>query len=567
EALASGSAIPTKAPGMSSIMEELGIESLERVFPDAGEFEPRSRKMGMHRFYKVKFSGKVPATKASASFESIPGVVTAHPVRKVYKRSYPDDPNFSKQWHYVNTKTPAADIRLQEVWEQYTVGSSKVIVCVVDEPVDPTHPDLQDNLWMDSEGHTGYNFARNSYDLSIRPDNGDGDIGHGTHVAGTVSAVNNNGIGVCGIAGGNAAQGIKGVQIQSSAIFSGSRMATDAGSSNAIKWGADHGAVISQNSWGLSADWNMDGVVSSSELSSYKGKTIPSVLKKAIDYFIKYAGCDSNGAQLPDSPMQGGLVIFACGNDNIDYDVYSSYEPVISVGATSASGKKASYSCYGDYVDLAAPGGDGSYSIWSTLPTEVADGYGGVDTTNGYGGRDWQGTSMACPHVSGVAALLVSYFGGPGFTADACKEFLLEGAGEVVGGSKPIGRRLDALGAFEYGLSHQSGLTNLPPEIELEKKEVSVAYHETIQLHFSVSDPEGDAFSLSVSSGSKALKVDTEQGLITITGNGASAGTYQATISATDSYGNTGRATLTYTLLPKNQLPVIRVEPESVILR
>ena len=564
--LAGGEFLRTKSDLLNSSLKELGVVQMERVFPDAGKYEERTRREGLHRFYHIVMAEEN-VTKAVVDLGSLPGVLSVEPEYSVALRGNYNDPYFSKQWHYVNTKTPAADIRLEQVWEQYTVGSSQVVVSVVDEPVDPTHPDLLDNLWQDANGHTGYNFARNGYDLSIRPENGDGDVGHGTHVAGTVSAVNNNGIGVCGIAGGDAAQGIKGVRIQSCAIFSGSRQASDVGCANAIKWGADHDALISQNSWGIYADMNGDGKVSSSELASYKGQSIPNTLKKAVDYFIKYAGCDNNGNQLPDSPMQGGLVIFACGNENIEYDVYSSYEPIISVGATGVAGKKASYSNYGDFVDLAAPGGDGTYDIWSTLPMETANIYGsGVTNTGGYGGKNWQGTSMACPHVSGVAALLVSYFGGPGFTAEDCKEFLLEGAGEAVGGNKPVGRRLDALGAFEYGLGHQAG-PNQPPVIELEKKEVSVAYHETIQLHFSVTDPEGDSFSLSCASGSKALKIDTEQGLITITGNAASPGTYQATISATDSNGNASRATLTYTLLPQNQSPVIRVEPESVSLR
>ena len=483
-------------------------------------------------------------------------------------------------------------------------------------------------------------------------------MGHGTHVAGTISAVNNNGLGVASVAGGDHAAGIPGVQLMSCTIFSGHSAASDSGSGNAIKWGADHGAVISQNSWGYSADSNGDGRVSPSELSSFKNWKIPSVLSKAVDYFIKYAGCDNAGNQLPDAPMQGGLVFFACGNDNIEYDVISTYEPIIAVGATNVSGGKASYSCYGDWVDIAAPGGDGSYSVWSTLPSKVADGYGRVQTTNGYGGSSWQGTSMACPHASGVAALLVSYFGGPGFTAEACRAYLLEGAGEVVGGDKPVGRRLNALGAFEYGITHggsavphppvivldqtsvtlssdetvtvevkvsdpdgdkvtvtcepgskaltydaakclitivgknaddgtykavltatdDTGLTatatleytittNHPPVIELEKDEVTVAYDEQAEIKFSVSDPDGDPVSISCSAGSKALKMDREKGIITITGSGAAAGTYLATIAAADEAGLTTRASITYTLLPRNQEPVIEVNPTEITLR
>jgi len=99
-------------------------------------------------------------------------------------------------------------------------------------------------------------------------------------------------------------------------------------------------------------------------------------------------------------------------------------------------GKRASFSCYGDWVDLAAPG----VGIMSTM---VNGGY-----------KNLQGTSMACPHVSGVAALLVSYFGGPGFTADMLKEKLLGGANpNILPGNAHIGPVVDALGAFQYGSS------------------------------------------------------------------------------------------------------------------
>ena len=289
----------------NGVMEELGVSSMIRVFPDAGEYEALHRRAGLHRFYRVTYSKDIPVTKAVAGLSAVPGVVSVTPVHRISLRSVSfNDPYLSKQWHYINTKTAGADINVEGVWEQYTTGSSKVIVSVVDEPVDPSHPDLQENLWRDAQGHTGYNFGRNSWDLSIRPEGGrfegqwvNGDIGHGTHVGGTISAVNNNGKGVCGIAGGDAANGTTGVLVMSCAIFSGyNGWADDEQSANAITWGADHGAVICNNSWGPEENIN-------DPLASYDP-----ACQAAIDYFIAYAGCDPQGNQRADSPMKGGLV-------------------------------------------------------------------------------------------------------------------------------------------------------------------------------------------------------------------------------------------------------------------
>ena len=543
--LESGDAlVATRA--MGGCFDELGIESLERVFPDAGEYEERTRREGLHRFYSVTFRSDVAVTKASASLESMPGILSAQPVRNYRKRAIFNDPQFSKQWHYINKSNEDADINVEEVWEKYTKGRSDVIVCVVDEPIDPTHPDLQANLWKDSDGHTGYNFARSSWDLSIRPENGNGDIGHGTHVAGTIAAVNNNGTGVCGIAGGDYANGIPGVLLQSCAIFSGSSGCTDGQTANAIKWGADHGALISQNSWGSYADVNEDGYVSASELAAFKNETIPGVIQAAIDYFIKYAGCDNKGNQKPDSPMKGGLVIFAAGNENIDYDPICDYAPVIAVGAFGPNGSKASYSNYGNWVDLGAPGGEGTSSgnsVWSTVPTKV--------TSSGYSGTGWAGTSMACPHVSGVAALIISYFGHSGFTADDCREFLMEGATDnFFSGSKRIGRKVDALGSFLYGLGQLGAVQilvsgTIPAQIH---------QHQTISVEVTATSTDGSAVTLSLKNAPRGVSLSGST--LTINGPESATGLQAFTIEGNAAGGASGSLEIRYTMLP-NHAPTV----------
>ena len=513
-ALQAGQAL-TKASGLEGVPEGIDITSMERVFPDAGEYEALHRKCGLHRFYIVRFNKTQPVTKAVAGIGSISGIVSVTPSRKISPRSF-NDPKLSMQWHIVNTAYPSADIRVKEVWEQYTTGDPRVIVAVMDEGVNYKHEDLKDNMWTGEGGIHGYNALLDNNSIYYT---GDYASGHGTHVAGIVAAVNNNGKGGCGVAGGNSASGQKGVRIMSVPVLYVNEMEEtafdeetdimDAGGDEyivprAYTWAADHGAVISQNSWGYAADQDDDGKVSASELAAFKdmslARNLPA-MKAAVDYFMEFAGCNPDGTQREDSPMKGGLIFFAAGNEGdlgINYDPVCDYEPIIAVGATGKNGKAAFYSQYGPWVDIAAPGGSQT-DILSTMH-ESSDSYG-----------EMMGTSQACPHASGVAALIVSYFGGPGFTADMAKDILFGGLGNTIGGSKPVGRKLDALASFEYGLGTSGGSSeeNHAPQISFYPESVTLKAHESAVISVDVSDPDGDIVDLYLeSAGSRALTFD-----------------------------------------------------------
>ena len=436
ESLLSG-LIETKAEDLNAVFRDLGVTAIYPVFPEEEcpiEYRERERAFGLRNFYFVEYDpAKLPVTKASSNFSSLPGVISAEPQPEVFiNDAYFNDPGYNTQWHYVNSTTQGADVNCLPVWKDYTTGSPDVIVSVVDEGVDLEHEDL---VWNCIPGGTNgsRNFADGSYE--VEP------MSHGTHVAGTIAAVNNNGIGVSGIAGGDYKNGKPGVKIMSCQFFGTKR---NGSSADAIRWGANHGAVISQNSWGYVVDTDEDGRISAEELERAKNLRIDSATKSAVDYFIKYAGCDANGNQKEDSPMKGGIVIFAAGNDNIQYGAPANYEPILAVAAIDRNARRSTFSNYGDWVDICAPG----TAIYSTMPG------------NSYGNNS--GTSMACPHVSGVAALVVSYCGGPGFTADMLWTKLVNGAKSnfVSASGTPIGPLVDAYGAILYGDSGEPGVVS-----------------------------------------------------------------------------------------------------------
>lgn len=420
--------VVTKSMAMNSAIDELGVKSIARLFPHAGEFEPRTRKEGLHRWYKLSYDKEVPSTKAGLELSSIKGVELVEQQHRI-KRSDFIDTYLSKQWHFHNKNKPGVDINVKPVWENYTTGAQNVIVSVVDGGIDLAHEDLAGNCIPGGKDGSK-NFVSNNYVITADA--------HGTHVGGTIGAINNNiASSVCGIAGGNAQKNQKGVKLLSCQIFQDD---AGAGGAAAIKWGADKGAVISQNSWGYVVDSNNDGIISPDELEAAKNMSISSAEKAAVDYFIQYAGCDNLGKQRADSPMKGGVVIFAAGNDAIKYGAPANYTPIIAVGAINSDGYRSSFSNYGDWVDIAAPGSN----IYSTYPG------------NQYGYMS--GTSMACPHVSGVAALVVSYHGGVGFTNEMLTNRLIEGANhDILPKNSNIGPLVDALGAITYGSTDVPG--------------------------------------------------------------------------------------------------------------
>lgn len=426
----SGKGLCTKSPELDYLVSRVGVSSFTRLFPDAGEYEERTRAEGLHRWYLMEFDSNVSLSDAKKVLEAVPGVLSVEPNRVMRQRVTLNDPYWNQMWGQNNTRHPGFDVNCKPVWDNYTMGDPKVVVAVIDGGFQLDHPDLAANVA--ESGH--YNYVRRS--TNIVPHY------HGTHVAGTIAAVNNNSLGVTGIAGGNAAAGKKGVTLVSLQVFETMDNGQDATASSfatAIKEAADKGAHISQNSWGNYFDFDENGSIDGVELdyARYAHQHPERSFTQAVDYFNKYAGCDNYGNQLPGSPMKGGIVIFAAGNETIQYGSPGNYDGCISVGAINQNGTRASFSNYGEWVDICAPG----VNVPSTylLGKYVS----------------MSGTSMACPHVSGVAALIASYFGGKGFTADELRARLLGGAREIPssGGSRPIGPIVDAWGAFNMNSS------------------------------------------------------------------------------------------------------------------
>ena len=326
----------------------------------------------------------------------------------------PDDPSFSGLWGLNNEGqtggTVDADIDAPEAWD-ITTGTD-ILIGVIDTGVDYTHPDLVANMWVNpgeiagnGVDDDGNGYVDDVYGYDFVNDDGDpfDDHFHGTHVAGTIAADGNNGIGIAGVSWSAKIMAIKFLN------SNGSGSTFDAIQS--IEYATLMGAQITNNSWG--------------------GGGFSQALSDAIE-----AAGDA-----------GSLFVAAAGNDAQNLEISPSYpasynlDNIISVASTDHNDQLSSFSNFGPVsVDLAAPGS----SIFSTMP-------GG-----GYG--TFSGTSMATPHVTGVASLILA--ANPDLTAAEVKNVILGTVDPVdaLSGITLTGGRLNAFAAVQAA---DSG--NIPP--------------------------------------------------------------------------------------------------------
>ncbi|MFX0005650.1 MAG: S8 family peptidase, partial [Candidatus Hermodarchaeota archaeon] len=264
--------------------------------------------------------------------ESVFGISYIEPNFYVQLDFIPDDE------YYESDQWDLPLIGMESAWE-YGFGSHNVLVALVDTGIDYTHPDLSENYIP-----LGYDWVNNDSDPMD-------DYFHGTHCAGTIAAVIDNEIGIAGMAN---------VSIFAEKAFNSYGQGSNVDCGLAIKHAVDMGADIISCSWGGSQS---------------------QILQESIEYALN----------------NDVMVIAAAGNSNNNIPHYpAAYSDVIAVSATNQDDNKASFSSFGDWVDVSAPGVD----ILSTVPYSFMGSYYFLAS----------GTSMATPHVSGFAALLMSSF-------------------------------------------------------------------------------------------------------------------------------------------------------------
>ncbi|MCW5943958.1 MAG: S8 family serine peptidase [Fimbriimonadaceae bacterium] len=322
------------APGQRAPLELTNVRTI-REFPEIG--------------WVVVENSSGDLASIRAHLARLPGVVDVRFDRAARPAYDPNDPMYPDMWHYRNLHVP-------EAWD-LEKGRSGVVVAVIDTGVKVDHEDLAANVWRNpgeiagngiDDDHNGYVDDVNGYDFAYGDGDPDDVHGHGTACAGLVAAVQDNALGVTGVAPRCKVMALKAAN--NSGYF------YDSANIGAYLYAANMGAKV------LS-------------MSFYSDQVSPAE-RDALQY------CSAHGV----------LPVAAAGNDSTVYPFYpGAYENVLSVAATVQNDTKAGFSDHGSWVDVAAPG-------VSLRSTSRSGGY-----TTGFGG-----TSGACPQVAGIAALLFS---------------------------------------------------------------------------------------------------------------------------------------------------------------
>jgi len=413
----------------------------------------RSRAMEQNGFgvlERVKLGAGQTVDRAIAALANRPGVVFVEPNWKVSKAAVSNDPYYatgSQLWGMYGDDLPAASgptgttnqfgSQAEKAWDAGFTGSKSVVVGIVDEGVDVSHPDLQGNIWvnpydpvdgLDNDGNgyvddvNGWDFANN--DRTVY----DGTDSHGTHVAGTIGGVGGNGAGVAGVSWNVTMISTK---------FLGPNGGYTSDAVRALDYLTDlktrHGinVVASNNSWG-------GGGYSSA---------LHSAIIRGAKAGILFVGAAGNGGSDGIGDNNDSVANYPSNYTTLTGTSTASaagYEAVIAVAALQSNGALASYSNYGaSTVDIAAPGS----GITSTLP-------GGTYGT-------YSGTSMATPHVTGTVALYAAAF--PNASAADIRQAILSSAAPTssLAGKTVTGGRLNVAAALSavppVGISISSG--------------------------------------------------------------------------------------------------------------